>query len=61
MFELFEMYDPDDLFIEEDSFYEEEPEEDLHELSFEDERDALEGFSFLTSNVESPEELFATG
>jgi len=58
---MFETYDPDDLFIEEESILEQEPEEDLHELSFEDERDAVEGFSFLTSNVESPEELFTLG
>jgi hypothetical protein len=60
MFDLDEeVYEPDEIFMDEDAFDEDWQDEDLPELSFEREREASEGMSLLLADVESPEALFA--
>lgn len=55
----FEDYAPDEILMDIDSEEYIWPDEELHELSFEDARDAVTGISYLIDEVESPEELFS--
>ena len=53
-----EYYEPDDILRDVDTEDESRQEEEIHELSFETGREAIEGMSLLIDDVESPEELF---
>jgi len=53
------MYEPDEILLDIDSVSSFEPDDELHELSFETDREAAEGLLMLINDVSSPEELFA--
>jgi hypothetical protein len=55
----FEEYVPDEILMDVESEQYVQPDEELRELSFEDANDAIAGISFLSDEVESPEELFS--
>jgi hypothetical protein len=59
MYELDEVYEPDEILRDIDTGGEYCQEEELPELSFENECEAAEGYSFLIDEVESLQELFA--
>ena len=61
MYALEENYEPDEILMDESSDLIGNEDEEYHELSLDNERDAVEGYSFLTGDVESPEELFTIG
>ena len=54
-----DMYEPDEILLDIDSVSSFEPDDELHELSFETDREAAEGLLMLINDVSSPEELFA--
>ena len=51
-------YEPDEILKDVDCIDEDWYDDDLNELSFEDEKDAAEGFALLASEVDSQDELF---
>ena len=55
----FEEYAPDEILMDFDTEEYSVPDEEFHELSFEDFCDAVAGISYLTDEVETPEELFS--
>ena len=59
MYGMEEMYEPDEILMDVDTSYENSPDDDLFELSFESEREASEGLTLLMNEVESAEELFS--
>ncbi len=59
MYTLDEFYEPDEIIRDIDTRGEYCQEEELPELSFENECEAAEGYTFLIDEVESPQELFA--
>lgn len=59
MIEFSEVYEPDEILLDIDSLSYFEPDDELHELSFETDREAAEGLFLLINDVDSPEELFA--
>lgn len=58
MFDFDYLYEPDEVLMDVDSFDVEWQDEDVSELSFENEKDASEGFALLSADVDSPDELF---
>jgi hypothetical protein len=55
----FEEYAPDEILMDIESEQYVQPDEEYRELSFEDMRDAIAGISFLSDELDSPEELFS--
>ncbi|NLL13743.1 MAG: hypothetical protein GX267_10090 [Fibrobacter sp.] len=55
----FEEYVPDEILMDIESDVYIQPDEEIRELDFEDVHDAAVGISFLSDEVDSPEELFS--
>ena len=59
MFDLIDVYEPDDILMDIDSDdYLAVQEEDVDELYLDDNRDAVRGMSYLRDEVNAPDELF---
>ena len=56
---LEDLYEPDEILRDVDAESLFESDEDLYELSFENDREAAEGYSMLIDDVDSREILFA--